>query len=516
MSRSIAAWAGAANFSGAAVIFVYLQYLDPGGADAVTADPADVRATTAAFFAYITATMAVGTVSISRYANRWVSWIDRLTAPTEMEHRRTLQLPAFAAAVFLVLWLGAAVVFAVLTMTLGNSVLDAGRVATGIVFAGLVTSALGFVVVERAFRPTIAFALLGREDAVSSRGLGIRGRLGLAWALGSGVPLIGIGLAAATLEDVAWSVRAPIVTLVILGLITGGAMARANARAVAQPLEKVRAVVEAVSEGDLDASVAVDDGGEIGLLQIGVNRMVEATRERVRVQDLFGRHVGEAVARRAVDGGGQLGGQATLASVLFADVIGSTRLAQSLLPAEVLELLNDFFRCVIEATDAEGGLVNKFAGDGALCIFGPPGGADDHATRALAAARSLRTLLDDQRSSLAGLDAAIGVSTGLVVAGNVGSVNRFEYTVIGDPVNEASRLTEMAKHQPGRTLAANATLLAASPAEAGAWQPCGALQLRGRAAPTEVFVPASSDGRAPRLVREPRRLRRREVRPGRF
>jgi class 3 adenylate cyclase len=491
--RSIAFWSAAANLLGAATVFVYLQWLSPRGAVDVVTDPHDVRTTAVVFVVYMAVALTGGSVAIGRYARRWVAWLVADVTPTDEEHRRTLQLPAFSAGVFLLGWAGAAVVFGAEQGVLGSPPTDVARISVGILFAGLVTSGLGFAVVERSFRPAIAAALVGHEEAVSSRGLGIRARLGLAWGLGSAVPLVSVALAAATLQDVGWSVRLPVVALAVLGLLSGGLMTRATANAVAIPLERLRSVVEAVRDGDLEATVEVDDGGDVGLLQIGVNRMVEATRERVRVQELFGRHVGVAVARRALEGQ-DTGNRSTTASALFADVIGSTGMARSRPADEVVGLLNAFFQCVVEATDAEGGLVNKFEGDGALCIFGPPGDEPDHADRALAAARRLRALLSERMTGT-GLDAAIGVSTGIVVAGNVGAADRFEYTVIGDAVNEASRLTELAKHRHGGVLASRSAVDAAGPAEAGCWEPAGTVELRGRGTPTELWRPVP-DGAA--------------------
>src|SRR5262249_17507855 len=147
--------------------------------------------------------------------------------------------------------------------------------------------------------------------------------------------------------------------------------------------------------------------------------------------------------------GAALGGKLHQASVLFVDVVGSTGLAQRIDPRTVVALLNRVFDAVVETVTAEGGWVNKFEGDAALCIFGPPAGLVEHATAALRAACTLRARLssiaiDRDRS----IDAGIGVATGTVVAGNVGAEQRYEYTVIGDPVNEAARLTELAKTHP--------------------------------------------------------------------
>ena len=172
---------------------------------------------------------------------------------------------------------------------------------------------------------------------------------------------------------------------------------------------------------------------------------------------------------------------------MFVDVIGSTKLAQSRLPQDVVAQLNEFFGAVVRCVEAEGGLVNQFQGDGVLCIFGAPNDAADHAARALRAARRLRELVETEWPG--GLDAAIGISSGKVVAGNVGGPSRYEYTVIGDSTNEAARLTERAKTMISRALASKATVDIAG-SESGHWEEVGALALRGRSEPTVAYEPA--------------------------
>jgi adenylate cyclase len=180
------------------------------------------------------------------------------------------------------------------------------------------------------------------------------------------------------------------------------------------------------------------------------------------------------------------GGRQIQATAMFVDVIGSTGLAQRTDPDRVVEILNGFFETVVRCVGAEGGFVNKFQGDGALCIFGAPVEQSDHAARALRAARALAADL----SSMGDIAAAIGVSSGLVVAGNVGAVDRYEFTVIGDPVNEAARLSDEAKHHPSHVLVSERTVLAAG-AEALGWIAGDTLPLRGRAEPTRTFTPGS-------------------------
>jgi adenylate cyclase len=218
--------------------------------------------------------------------------------------------------------------------------------------------------------------------------------------------------------------------------------------------------------------------------------MVDGLRERERIRELFGKQVGDDVAREALERGVTLGGQQKTVAALFVDVIGSTGLATRERPERVVELLNGFFEMVVETTAKHDGLVNKFEGDGALCVFGAPVARDDFAGAALAAARELAERIADESP----LDAAIGVSCGRAVAGHVGAVERYEYTVIGDPVNEASRLSELAKQRSGRTLASATIVDQADPAEAAHWEIDGEVRLRGRSEPTRLAFPVGLTG----------------------
>jgi adenylate cyclase len=243
-----------------------------------------------------------------------------------------------------------------------------------------------------------------------------------------------------------------------------------------------------VRSGDLGAVVPVDDASEIGLLQAGFNDMVRGLRERAQLEDLFGRHVGVEVARQALERGVQLGGEARDISALFVDLVGSTTLAATRPPSEVVEILNALFAAVVRVTATEQGWVNKFEGDAALCVFGAPMAEPDHATHALRAARGLRAELA-WLGRRYGIDAGIGVASGTAVAGNVGAEDRYEYTVIGDPVNEAARLTDEAKNHPARVLASGAAYDEADDDERRFWRECGSYMLRGRPEATRAYEP---------------------------
>jgi class 3 adenylate cyclase len=193
------------------------------------------------------------------------------------------------------------------------------------------------------------------------------------------------------------------------------------------------------------------------------------------------------VARRAIEEGTSLSGDVREAAILFIDLLGSTKLAASRPPQEVARVLNDFFRIVVRAVDDHHGLINKFQGDAALAVFGVPLALDGSASAALATARGLRSQL--RRLPL--VDFGIGVSAGPVFAGNIGAENRYEYTVVGDAVNEAARLADFAKTLDQRIVCSAAAIDRADATERRHWVSNGETVLRGRSESTNVFTPAA-------------------------
>jgi adenylate cyclase len=436
--------------------------------------------------------VACGVRSMRSYKRATV-WLSEERPPSREEQRRTLRLPFTEAAEGMVPWLVAAVIWVVLNLTYnGNSAMVAARIGLSIVLGGLATSALVYLLVERTFRPLFALALAG-EVPERSGALSVRSRLMLSWALGADLFLVMIGLTYLGRPAGDPPSAAAIWFLVDSGLVAGAIVLYVAARSVADPLRDLRRAVGRVRAGDLDVEVAVDDGAEVGLLQAGFNKMVADLRERRQLEDLFGRYVGQDVARDALERGVRLGGERREVSALFVDLIGSTTLTQTRSPDEVVGILNRFFEIVVRTVAAEGGWVNKFEGDGALCVFGAPVAQDDHATRALRAARTIRREILALTATQPGFDAALGVSSGTAVAGHVGAEQRYEYTVIGDPVNEAARLTDEAKHRLGRVLASDEAV-ARCDGEARSWVVADELQLRGRSEPTLVYEPVAAGG----------------------
>jgi adenylate cyclase len=195
--------------------------------------------------------------------------------------------------------------------------------------------------------------------------------------------------------------------------------------------------------------------GVVGALAMGL--VLEAF-ERERVRDVFSRFVPEPVVDEVlqnVDEDLRLGGQRELVTVLFSDVRGFTTFSESREPEVVIEILNRYLTSMTDVILAYGGTLVTFMGDGIMAVFGAPIAVDDHADRALAAAREMAgPTLDGFNDWLRGeelgegFQIGIGLNSGVVMAGNVGSEQRLEYTVIGDTANTASRLEGLTKGTP--------------------------------------------------------------------
>jgi adenylate cyclase len=492
MTRRLTRAAIIANGLGATVVFVFLAFINP-----LPIDPADDARLTVVnaivFVVYMTATLPLG-IALARRRNAGVwEWLASDRQAGERERAAVLRNPLDFALSSGAFWFAAAIVFTPINATV-SGVLGLA-VAVTIILGGVTTGAVGYLLVERILRPVTARAL-AIDPPTRPVAPGVTTRLTTAWVVATGVPLLGVtALAAAMLladELERTTAAAATLSLALLGLGVGLLAIILAARSVADPVAAVRAALARVEKGNLDARVEVDDGSEIGLLQAGFNRMAIGLRERERLRDLFGRHVGRDVAQAALEGDAELGGEEREVAALFVDVVGSTALASERRPTEVVSLLNTFFRIVIEVVEKHGGLVNKFEGDAALCVFGAPVARPDPAGDALAAARTLRERL---QRDLPAVDFGIGVSAGRAVAGNIGAEERFEYTVIGDPVNEAARLCELAKRRPERLLASHAAVERAGPAEGARWKLGEEVTLRGRGEATRLATVAEQAGR---------------------
>lgn len=476
-----------ANLLGAIDVFVFLWKIMPLPHVQNTAHVQHVNLIAFAICMGITFPVC-GYIS-NEYARPIADWLDSGGPASDDIVKRVLRSPIQQALISGATWMVGGLAFGILNSF--YSPMLGLIVGCGIALGGITTCGVMYLLTEKALHPITVRALRGtapREPALP----GVDARVLITFAVTTAGPLLvmaGLGVVVLIHGGVT-TTKLALTEAVLAGVALGSGVLSMKliARSLAHSLRSMRDAVARVETGDLSTDVAVDDGSEVGVLQAGFNRMVAGLREREQLRDLFGRHVGEDVASSAIERDGVLGGELRQAAVMFVDVIGSTSLAAERAPDDVVLLLNRFFGLVVDVVREHNGWVNKFEGDGCMCVFGAPDQMEDPAGCALAAARELDTRL---RRELPELDAGIGVSAGTVVAGNVGSAERYEYTLIGDPVNEASRLTQLAKETPARILASAATLARARDTERASWRADGEATLRGRPRPTKLVIPAT-------------------------
>ncbi|MEM7416937.1 MAG: adenylate/guanylate cyclase domain-containing protein [Gemmatimonadota bacterium] len=215
----------------------------------------------------------------------------------------------------------------------------------------------------------------------------------------------------------------------------------------------VRALVDAtgrVARGDYDASVQIASRDEMGKLAHAFNDMTVRIREREQLRAVLNKVVSKEVAEELMSGDVELGGELREMSVLFADIRGFTPLTEGMEPQAVIALLNECMEELAAAVDEVAGVVDKYIGDELMAVFGAPNVQPDHAFRAVCAAVRMREGIDalNRRRSERGEGAVgvgIGIASGTAVAGNMGSTDRMNYTVLGSVVNLAARLTSAAQ-----------------------------------------------------------------------
>lgn len=229
-------------------------------------------------------------------------------------------------------------------------------------------------------------------------------------------------------------------------VVLGGVVAVAVAASITQPIQVLVRGMEEVRKGNLAADVEIQNKDEIGALANSFNFMIAGLRERDRIKGTFQRFVSSQVAEKVLGAKDiVLTGERRRASILFADIRGFTSMSERLAPEEIVSMLNEYFTVMVDIIITHEGNLDKFIGDAMMAIFGAPLRHPDDPLRAVRTAVDMqRALLElneerDRRGAEA-IYIGIGIATGDVVAGNIGSEKRMEYSVIGDEVNLAARI----------------------------------------------------------------------------
>jgi adenylate cyclase len=254
--------------------------------------------------------------------------------------------------------------------------------------------------------------------------------------------------------------------LFAVGLVASSVAAAAVARNVTRPVLSLADGARRVREGDYNQRVDVDQKDELGELADSFNTMTQGLAERDQVRDLLGKVVSSAIAEELMTKGVELGGEERRVTILFSDIRNFTSLSENLPPKELLAVLNTYLTRISHEIERHGGVVDKYIGDAVMALFGAPLKHGDDAARALRAAmgmcHALQSLNEEfARDGRPQIGIGIGINTADVVAGNMGSASRLNYTVIGDGVNLASRLEGLTKYYGVSVVVSDETRLAA-------------------------------------------------------
>jgi adenylate cyclase len=222
---------------------------------------------------------------------------------------------------------------------------------------------------------------------------------------------------------------------------------------LSRPLRRLRYAVNALAAGDLSARVEPTSRDEVGVLTRAFNEMSESLGEKRRIETAFRRYVSDHVLREVVESPEaiHMKGELREVSVLYLDIRKFTRLTGSIGPERVVAFLNECFDLITGRLLEHGATVDKYIGDAILAYLGAPIETEDHAQRAVAAAIAVQRAIHERNrraeaslQPFVRLEVGIGIHTGMVVVGNIGSELKMDYTAIGEPVNVANRLQSLA------------------------------------------------------------------------
>ena len=276
--------------------------------------------------------------------------------------------------------------------------------------------------------------------------------------------------------------------LLVIGLL----LAFTISGRITRPLQRLRMAVNALAVGDLSARVEVSSRDEVGVLTRAFNQMSESMSQKRRIEGAFRRYVSDHVLRQVTDTSEEIAfeGEQREVTVIFIDIRKFTRLTASIGPQRLVSFLNESFDLITGRLLEHGATVDKYIGDAILAYIGAPIETFDHAERAVAAAIAVQRSVAERNAKheashlpFERLEVGIGIHTGTVVVGNIGSELKMDYTVIGDPVNVANRLQSEAA--AGEIIMTSEVFRrVGSRVDA---QPMGALQLPGLDVPVVAY-----------------------------
>ena len=261
------------------------------------------------------------------------------------------------------------------------------------------------------------------------------------------------------------------------------------------PLRRLRSGVEQLAAGDVSVRVAPTSRDEVGELTRAFNEMGDALEQKERIQRAFGRYVDDYVLNQLLESSEdeKQAGIEREVTILFVDIRHFTRLSEGMQAHNVVGLLNEVFQLISDVILGHGGTIDKFIGDSVMAYFGAPVPHADHALRGVRAGMAIVRSIEERNQNMTGLESetsarlpvsvGIGIHTGVVVVGNIGSDRRTDFTAIGDAVNVAHRLEKLA--EPSQILVSEAVQRCVRGAASLQFE--GERQLSGREEPVHVY-----------------------------
>lgn len=276
-----------------------------------------------------------------------------------------------------------------------------------------------------------------------------------------------------------------------LGLLFAVISAMAIARSLSRPLEALTQNVQRIDAGDFNHTLKLKRKDELGLLSTAVGHMSKGLQERNQVRDLLGKVVSPEIASELLKKDIELGGEDRPATILFSDIRQFTNFCEKRDPKDVLQLLNRYLSSMSQVVENHKGVIDKYIGDAIMALYGVPISIDQAAEHAVKTALDMVDALEQlnkelSKEKLSPIKIGIGINTGHVVAGNMGSSHRLNYTVIGDCVNLASRLEGLTKFL-GITIIVSESTVKDSPNIN--FRELGTVQVKGKDISIRIFEP---------------------------
>lgn len=466
------------NLIGALLSFVYSYYINEDLNLTQTA-PSSLNAVI--FFVIGTGFIFLVIVKIN---NRWsrplyktmqdeISTEPSYEVYSEKLKRKALLLVPMLAGTTLLAWIMAGFIFGmlmpvILTTFFGaapTTLAESLRTIFGItVIGGLSTSLFVYFAIESIWRNQLPL-FFPEGDLSQVKGvfkLSVKARLLIVFLMISLIPLTLLGVSAyfkalalqtagpALGGDLISGLLIQILFITTIGVVLSVTLSLVVSKSVSAPLEEMETAMKEVSKGNLDVQIRVVSNDEIGAVGEGFGRMIKGLKESEAIKESFGKYISQEIRDEILAGRVPLDGEMTRATLLFSDLRDFTPFVESTHPKQVVSIMNQYFSEMAEAIKSNNGLILQYVGDEIEAVFGAPVPRDDHPDMAARAALDMKKRLIDLNERLKTQGVApfrhgIGIHTGAVLAGIIGSKERSSYALVGDTVNLASRIQGLTK-----------------------------------------------------------------------